>query len=237
MSEPLLSLRNVTAGYGEAIVIDDVSLDIHEAAGLALLGRNGVGKTTLIQTIMGLTQHKSGTIHWRGQDITSLKAFERARIGLGWVPQERDVFQSLSVEENLMVSARPGVWDKSRIFDLFPRLQERAANMGNQLSGGEQQMLAIARTLMINPAILLLDEPLEGLAPIVVEELSAAISSMTREGGMALVLVEQHAEVALKYTDDAVILERGRLVHQAKSSELVNDEATLERYIGLQVGQ
>ncbi|MGR3661354.1 MAG: ABC transporter ATP-binding protein [Paracoccaceae bacterium] len=236
-ADPLLTLTNVTAGYGEAIVIDDVSLEINEAEGLALLGRNGVGKSTLIQTIMGLTQMKSGTIHWSGKDITNLKAYERAQIGLGWVPQERDVFQSLSVDENLTVVARSGLWNKAKIFDLFPRLQERAENMGNQLSGGEQQMLAIARTLMTNPSILLLDEPLEGLAPIVVEELSAAISAMRSDGGMALVLVEQHADVALGLTDNAIILERGRTVFQGNSADLSADKDALERFIGLQVGQ
>lgn len=237
MADPLLTLTNVTAGYGDAIVIDDVSLEINEAEGLALLGRNGVGKSTLIQTIMGLTQMKSGSIHWRGKDITNLKAYERARIGIGWVPQERDVFQSLSVDENLTVVAQPGPWDKAKIFDLFPRLQERSENMGNQLSGGEQQMLAIARTLMTNPSILLLDEPLEGLAPIVVEELSAAISVMRSDGGMALVLVEQHADVALGLTDKAIILERGRTVFQGDAADLSTDKEALERFIGLQVGQ
>lgn len=235
MADPLLSLSNVTAGYGDAVVIDDVSLDIAEGAGLALLGRNGVGKSSLIQTIMNLTRQTAGSIHWQGRDITRLKAHERARIGLGWVPQERDVFQSLSVEENLSVVARPGFWDIARVYDLFPRLNERALNKGNQLSGGEQQMLAIGRTLVTNPTLLLLDEPLEGLAPIVVEELVTAIGKMKSESGMALVLVEQHAEAALAATDEAIILERGQVAWSGTSGSLMQDQATLDRYIGLNV--
>lgn len=235
MADPLLSLRNVTAGYGDAVVIDDVSFDIAEGAGLALLGRNGVGKSSLIQTIMNLTRQMSGGVFWQGRDITRLKAHERARVGLGWVPQERDVFQSLSVEENLTVVARPGFWDIKRVYELFPRLNERAQNKGNQLSGGEQQMLAIGRTLVTNPSLLLLDEPLEGLAPIVVEELVAAIARMKTESGMALILVEQHADAALEATDEAIILERGQVAWSGTSADLLQDQATLDRYIGLNV--
>lgn len=239
MADPLLSLRNVTAGYGEAVVLDDVSLDITEGSGLALLGRNGVGKSTLIQTIMGFTTLFSGSVHWRGKDITHLKPYQRAQAGLGWIPQERDIFSSLSVEENLTVIARKGeknLWNLKRVYELFPRLQERRENKGNQLSGGEQQMLAIGRTLMTNPEMLLLDEPLEGLAPIVVEELSAAISKMCKEAGMTLVMVEQHAETALAMTDDAIIIERGRIAHNAKAADLMADQATLDRFIGLNLG-
>ena len=239
MAEPLLSLRNVTAGYGEAVVLDDVSLDIEEGSGLALLGRNGVGKSTLIETIMGFTTLFSGSVHWRGKDITRLKPFQRAQAGIGWIPQERDIFSTLSVEENLTVIASKGQnsqWDLAKVYELFPRLKERSENKGSQLSGGEQQMLAIARTLMTNPSMLLLDEPLEGLAPIVVEELIETITRMCNEAGMTLVLVEQHADTALAMTDNAIIIERGRIAHSGTSADLMADHATLDRYIGLNLG-
>jgi len=236
MADVLLELTDVRAGYGEAVVLDGVSISIAEGAGLALLGRNGVGKSTLIQTIMGFTYQVAGSIKWRGEEISKLKPHLRARRGLGWVPQEREIFPTLSVEENLTVVATPGPWGLDKIYELFPRLKERRGNMGNQLSGGEQQMLAIARTLMTNPAMLLLDEPLEGLAPIIVEELSAAIGRMVSESGMTIILVEQHAEATLEMTDEAVILERGRVVHRAHSKELLADHATLDRYIGLNIG-
>jgi branched-chain amino acid transport system ATP-binding protein len=222
----LLSLDTVTAGYGEAVVIDAVSLALAEGEGLALLGRNGVGKSTLIQTVMGLTRHLGGSIGFAGADITRLPAHQRARRGLGWVPQERDIFKSLTVEENLTVAARPGDWTVARIWDLFPRLAERRQNRGNQLSGGEQQMLAIARTLMTNPRLLLLDEPLEGLAPIIAEELTDTISRMKAATGMALILVEQHAEVALGATDRAIIIERGRIAWSGGAAAQAADHDT-----------
>ena len=175
MAEPLLSLKGVTAGYGDALVLHDVSLEIPENGSLAVLGRNGVGKSTLLLTIMGYTQLRGGTVSWRGQDISRLPPHRRAAAGIGWVAQEREIFPSLSVEENLTVAARPGAWTLATVYKLFPRLDERRRNMGNQLSGGEQQMLAIARALMTNPALILLDEPFEGLAPVIVEELTAAI--------------------------------------------------------------
>ena len=175
MTEPLLSLHEIRAGYGPAVVLDDVSFDVPERGGLAVLGRNGVGKSTLLLTIMGYTQVGRGRILWRGEDITARPPHRRALGGIGWVAQEREIFSTLTVEENLTVAARGGRWDLPAVYDLFPRLAERRRNLGNQLSGGEQQMLAIARALMTNPALLLLDEPLEGLAPIVVEELAAAI--------------------------------------------------------------
>lgn len=233
MAEPLLDLRDLRAGYGEGIVLDGVALSIPEGGSLALLGRNGVGKTTLILAIMGYLTPAAGSVRFRGADITRMPPHRRARLGLGWVPQERDIFPSLTVEENLTVAARAGRWTLDGIYGLFPRLKERRGNMGNQLSGGEQQMLTIGRTLMTNPALLLLDEPLEGLAPIIVEELTAAIRQMTEQEGMALVLVEQHAEVALRLTRDAVVIERGRIAHRAPSPELLDDRATLDRFVGM----
>jgi branched-chain amino acid transport system ATP-binding protein len=178
-----------------------------------------------------------GAIRWRGADITGMATHRRAKLGLGWVAQEREIFPSLSVEENLTVAERPGKWALAAVYELFPRLKERRGNMGNQLSGGEQQMLAMARALMTNPALLLLDEPMEGLAPIIVEELAAAIKTMVAEEGMAVILIEQHAELALSLTRDAVIMERGAIVHRAASAELLRDAATLDRYIGLRIGE
>jgi branched-chain amino acid transport system ATP-binding protein len=237
MAEALLALENLRAGYGEAVVLEGVSLDVPEHGSLAVLGRNGVGKTTLIMTIMGCTQAMRGTVRWRGADITGLPTHRRAKLGLGWVAQEREIFPSLSLEENLTVASRPGRWDLAAVYKLFPRLKERRGNMGNQLSGGEQQMLATARALMTNPSLLLLDEPLEGLAPIIVEELAAAIRTMIAEEGVAVILIEQHADLVLSLTHDAVIMERGAIVHRAKSADLLRDHATLDRYIGLRVGE
>jgi len=235
MAEPLLVLRDVRAGYGDAVVLDGISLEVPHGGSLAVLGRNGVGKSTLLLTIMGFTHVTRGTICAAGTDITAAPPHRRARSGLGWVAQEREIFPSLSVEENLTVASRAGRWDLKTVYGLFPRLAERRANMGNQLSGGEQQMLAIARALMTNPALLLLDEPLEGLAPIIVEELSAAIGRMIKDEGTAVILVEQHAEVVLSLTQEAVVMERGVIVHRAPSAELLNDAATLDRLIGLRI--
>jgi branched-chain amino acid transport system ATP-binding protein len=235
MAEALLALDDVRAGYGDAVVLDGITLAVAEGGSLALLGRNGVGKTTLLLTIMGFTRVSRGAVVWRGRDITRLAPHWRARHRLGWVAQERDIFPSLSVEENLVVAARPGRWDLAAVYKLFPRLNERRASRGNHLSGGEQQMLAIARALMTNPALLLLDEPLEGLAPIIVEELTAAIRRMTADQGTAFVLVEQHAEVALALTDEALVLERGSIVHRARSQDLLRDQAMLDRLIGLRL--
>jgi branched-chain amino acid transport system ATP-binding protein len=235
MAEPLLALENVRAGYGDAVVLDGISFEVAEQGSLAVLGRNGVGKSTLLLTIMGYTQLGRGTIAWRGRDITREAPHRRALDGLGWVAQEREIFPSLSVEENLTVASRPGRWNLKAVYDLFPRLNERRASRGNHLSGGEQQMLAIARALMTNPALLLLDEPLEGLAPIIVEELTGAIRRMIADEGTAFILVEQHTEVALSLTDDAIVLERGSIVHRARSAELLKDHATLDRLVGLRV--
>ena len=237
MVEPLLSFRNVRAGYGEAVVLDDISFEMPERGSLAVLGRNGVGKSTLLLTLMGFTQLRRGSIVWRGQDITRMAPHRRAQSGIGWVAQEREIFANLSVEENLTVAARPGRWDLGAVFELFPRLRERQQSKGNQLSGGEQQMLATARALMTNPALLLLDEPLEGLAPIIVEELVRGLRKMITEEGTAVILVEQHAEIALSLTEQALLLERGAIVHRAASADLLKDHATLDRYIGLRVTQ
>jgi branched-chain amino acid transport system ATP-binding protein len=237
MADALLSVDGLRAGYGDAVVLDDVSLSVPEHGSLAVLGRNGVGKTTLLLSIMGCTQVMRGAIKWRGDYITRLPTHRRAKLGLGWVAQEREIFPSLSVEENLTVAERPGKWTLSAIYKLFPRLKERRGNMGNQLSGGEQQMLATARALMTNPSLLLLDEPMEGLAPIIVEELAAAIKTMIAEEGMAVILIEQHAELALSLTRDAMIMERGAIVHRAASAELLRDAPTLDRFIGLRVGE
>ena len=237
MTEPLLSLDNVRAGYGPAVVLDGVSLSLPERASLAVLGRNGVGKSTLLLTIMGYTQVSRGRVVWHGEDITRRPPHRRALAGIGWVAQEREIFVSLSVEENLTVAARPGRWDLPAVYDLFPRLAERRSNFGNQLSGGEQQMLAIARALMTNPDLLLLDEPLEGLAPIVVEELATAIRRMTSEGANAFILVEQHADIALSLTQAAIVIERGRIVHSGPSAQLLADHAALDRLIGLRLAE
>jgi branched-chain amino acid transport system ATP-binding protein len=237
MSAPLLALSDVRAGYGPAIVLDGISFELPERGGLAVLGRNGVGKSTLLLTIMGYTQVGRGRVLWRGEDITARPPHRRAQAGIGWVAQEREIFSTLTVEENLTVAARDGRWDLRAIYDLFPRIAERRRNFGNQLSGGEQQMLAIARALMTNPALLLLDEPLEGLAPIVVEELAAAIRRMTSEGTCAFILVEQHAEIALSLTQSALLLERGRIVHTGPSAQLLDDHATLDRFIGLRLAE
>jgi len=235
MAETLLALENVRAGYGESVVLDGVSLEVPEHQSLAVLGRNGVGKSTLLLTIMGYTNLSRGTIRWRGGDITRLAAHLRPRRGLGWVAQEREIFPSLSVEENLTVAARTGRWDLKAVFELFPTLAERRQSQGNHLSGGEQQMLAIGRSLMTNPSLLLLDEPLEGLAPIIVEQLTGAISRMTGDEGTTIVLVEQHADIALALTENALVLERGKIVHRSRSRELLDNHALLDRFIGLKL--
>jgi branched-chain amino acid transport system ATP-binding protein len=229
----LLKLENVWAGYGDAVVLEDISFALEASGSLALLGRNGMGKTTLLSTLMGATRFQSGRMTLDSRDLVAVPSHARAALGLGWVPQERDIFASLSVEENLTVVARPGPWTLGRIYEMFPRLQERRANMGNQLSGGEQQMLAMARALMVNPRLLLLDEPLEGLAPLIVQDLLRIIGRMIAAGGMAVILVEQHAHQILPLTRQALILERGRVVYSGASETLRNDRGQLDKWLGV----
>jgi branched-chain amino acid transport system ATP-binding protein len=229
----LLTIENPSAGYGAAVVLTGVSLALPEGASLAVLGRNGVGKTTLLTSIVGLTRHVGGSLRLDGRDLTRLRPEQRAAAGIGWVPQERNIFRSLTVAENLTAVARPGPWDVSRVYALFPRLAERRRNMGNQLSGGEQQMLAIGRALMLNPRLLLLDEPTEGLAPIIVEELLSVLRRLVRDEGLAALIVEQHAQKVLGVTDQAIILERGSVVHAGPSAALRADAALLERHLGV----
>ena len=229
----VLRLDRLVAGYGDARVLEGISLSLQEGHALALLGRNGTGKTTLVNSIVGVTRHFSGTIALAGSDITRLRPDQRAKAGIGWVPQERNIFKSLTVVENLTAVAQPGLWDVARVFKLFPRLEERRGNYGNQLSGGEQQMLAIARALVLNPKLLLLDEPTEGLAPIIVEELIRTLKRLFREEGMTGIVVEQHAQKILGFTDQAIILERGQVVHAEASGGLAANAATLEKYLGV----
>jgi len=230
----LIRAEGLTAGYGDAVVLDDVSLAIDEGGSLAVLGRNGVGKTTLLLTLLGLTRLKRGKLVLRGEDITRLPTWRRAHAGLGWVPQERHMFPSLTVEEHLTaVERRGGSWNLERVYRLFPRLEERKRNFGLQLSGGEQQMLAIARALVTNPKLLLLDEPMEGLAPIIVQELVRVIGRIVAEREFAVLVVEQHARLALGVTTEAIVLDRGRIVHRAPSEALLNDPATLDRLIAV----
>jgi branched-chain amino acid transport system ATP-binding protein len=229
----LLAIERLSAGYGEAVVLADVSLSLAEGEALALLGRNGMGKTTLINSIVGVTRYFGGTIALDGRDVTVLRPDQRAQAGIGWVPQERNIFKSLTVHENLTAVARPGRWNVEKVYGLFPRLAERRQNLGNQLSGGEQQMLAIGRALALNPRIMLLDEPLEGLAPILVEELLAALRRIIRDEGTSAILVEQNAKKILGVTDRAIILERGAVVHAADSATLAADRAALERHLGV----
>jgi branched-chain amino acid transport system ATP-binding protein len=229
----LLAIEGLTAGYGEARVLAGVSLALAEGEALALLGRNGMGKTTLLNSIVGVTRLFAGRLRLGGRDITGLRPEQRAAAGIGWVPQERNIFRSLTVEENLTAVARPGAWTPARVYELFPRLRERRRNPGTLLSGGEQQMLAVGRALVLNPRLLLLDEPLEGLAPILVQELLAALRRIVREEGMAAIVVEQNARKILSMTDRAAILERGSVVHEAASPALRADRATLERLLGV----
>jgi len=232
-----LVIEDLRAGYGEAVVLPKLSLTLKQGEGLALLGRNGAGKTTLINSIVGVTRRFAGSILLDGNDVTKLRADQRARAGIGWVPQERNIFASLTVEENMTAVAQPGPWTVDKVYAMFPRLAERRKNFGNQLSGGEQQMLAIGRALTLNPKLLLLDEPLEGLAPIIVEELIAALKRIVQDEGTCAIVVEQSPKKVLSLADRAVVLDRGTIVHAASSDALRADPAVLDRHLGVSGGR
>jgi len=229
----LLRIDKLVAGYGDAKVLAQVEFSLEEGRSLALLGRNGAGKTTLLNSIIGVATRHSGTIHFAGRDISRLRAEYRAALGIGWVPQERNIFRSLTVEENLTATARRGPWDTTRVYGMFPRLKERNRNFGSQLSGGEQQMLAVGRALMLNPKILLLDEPLEGLAPIVVDELLAALRNIVTGEGMSAIIVEQKARKVLPLTDEVIVLERGGIIYYNASATLLASPQTLEKHLSV----
>jgi branched-chain amino acid transport system ATP-binding protein len=230
-----LALEGVRAGYGRTVVLDGVTLALAPGATLAVLGRNGVGKTTLMCTIMGLTTQHGGTIKFDGQDITALPAYARCHLGIGLVPQEREIFPSLTLEENLSVAARPGHWTLERVYDFFPRLAERRKNRGNQLSGGEQQMLAIGRALIGNPSLLLMDEPTEGLAPVIVEALTAVLLKLRAEQTLSIMLVEQNSRLALAFSERTVVMDKGRIVYDSPSAVLRDNPEQLAHLVG--VGQ
>ncbi len=240
----LLVIENLSAGYGEAVVLNGVGLALPEGQTLALLGRNGTGKTTLLNTVAGATRQHGGAIRLAGQDLSRLASYQRAALGVGWVPQERNIFKSLTVDENLTAVARPARsdakagaphWTPARVYEMFPRLAERKKNLGTQLSGGEQQMLAIGRALVLNPRVLLLDEPTEGLAPIIVEELLRAIVRITRDEGLSAIIVEQHPQAVLAISHHVVVLDQGRVIHRGEARELRDNPERLEKLIG--VGQ
>jgi branched-chain amino acid transport system ATP-binding protein len=228
-----LVLEGVSAGYGETVVLEGIALELAPGGTLTVLGRNGVGKTTLLATIMGHTRLRGGVIRFADKEITRLPPYRRARLGIGFVPQEREIFPSLTVEENLAVAARPGQWSLARVYNFFPSLAERRRNHGNQLSGGEQQMLAIGRALMGNPSLLLMDEPLEGLAPVIVDTLLAGLDRLKREDDLALLLVEQHARLALELARDAIVLDRGAIVFAGASRELLDAPDRLDALMGV----
>jgi branched-chain amino acid transport system ATP-binding protein len=228
-----LALRHVFAGYGETVVLEDINLTLAQGESISIIGRNGVGKTTLLATVMGHTTLHGGEVVLNGQSISRMRPYRRALSGLGFVPQEREIFPSLSVRENLEVAARPGHWTQDRVFELFPNLRERLSNMGNQLSGGEQQMLSIARALLTNPSVLLMDEPTEGLAPVIVEALSAVLLRLRQEGGLSIVLVEQNSRVALAFSARAVVLDKGRMVYDGDTATLRDDPERLAQLVGV----
>jgi branched-chain amino acid transport system ATP-binding protein len=229
----LLKVEKLSAGYGEAVVLTDISFALGEGQTLALLGRNGTGKTTLINTLAGATRQHAGTISLGPVALHKLASHDRAAAGIGWVPQERNIFKSLTVHENLTAVQRPGRWTPERVYEMFPRLAERKTNLGTQLSGGEQQMLAVGRALVVNPKLLLLDEPLEGLAPIIVSELLRAISRITREEGLSAIIVEQHPQAILAISDRAIVLDHGTVVHADTAAALRNAPELLDRLLGV----
>ena len=233
MIERALHLDKVFAGYGETVVLEDIALALDAGETLSIIGRNGVGKSTLLATIMGHTTLHGGAVRLHGHDVSQMATYRRVIAGLGYVPQEREIFPSLMLRENLEVAARPGRWTMETVFDLFPRLGERASNRGNQLSGGEQQMLAIGRALIGNPTVLLMDEPSEGLAPEIVEELARAVKRLTQAGGLTTILVEQNSRLALEIAPRAVVMDRGRIVYDGPSETLRNDPEKLEAFIGV----
>jgi len=229
----LLQVDNLSAGYGEAVILDRVSLSLPAGETMALLGRNGTGKSTLINTLAGATRQHGGAIRLAGIELHKLPSHERAAAGIGWVPQERNIFKSLTVHENLTAVARPGPWTPARVYEMFPRLGERKANLGTQLSGGEQQMLAVGRALALNPRLLLLDEPLEGLAPIIVKELLRAIARITRDEGLSAIIVEQHPQAILAISHRAVVLDHGTVVHSGAAQDLRDAPELLDRLLGV----
>jgi branched-chain amino acid transport system ATP-binding protein len=227
-------LEGVRAGYGRTVVLDRVALSLAPGATLAVLGRNGVGKTTLLATIMGHTTLHGGAITFAGASIAKMPPHGRCQLGIGFVPQEREIFPSLTLEENLLVAARKGRWTPARVYEFFPPLAERRKNRGNELSGGEQQMLAIGRALVGNPRLILMDEPLEGLAPVIVDALLAGLARLKREEDIAVLLVEQHARLALEFAENALILDRGIVVHTGASRALLDDPARMASLIGVE---
>jgi branched-chain amino acid transport system ATP-binding protein len=231
-----LELKGVSAGYGETVVIEAISLALEAGESVSVIGRNGVGKTTLLATIMGHTRLHGGDIAVGGSSIADLAPYKRAAAGLGYVPQEREIFPSLTLRENLEVATRPGRWTVDKVFELFPPIARRERNMGNQLSGGEQQMLAIARALVGNPTVLLMDEPTEGLAPVIVEDLVRAMHALRADQGLAIVLVEQHTRIALDFSPRAIAMDNGRIVYDGASAALKSDPKLLESYIGVAGG-
>jgi len=228
-----LALRHVSAGYGETVVLEDVNLALAPGESISVIGRNGVGKTTLLATVMGHTTMHAGEVTLGGVGLNRMAIFRRARRGLGWLPQEREIFPSLSVRENLTIGARPGHWTLERVIELFPNLGARLSNMGNQLSGGEQQMLSIARALLTNPSVLLMDEPTEGLAPVIVEALAAVLQRLRGEGALSIVLVEQNSRVALAFSSRTVVMDKGRIVYDGESAALRADPERLAALIGV----
>ena len=228
-----LKVQGLVSGYGETVVLDGISFEMPAGGTLAVLGRNGVGKTTLLTTLMGITTRHGGTIHLGDRRIETSPVYRRARLGLGYVPQEREIFASLTVDENIAVSQLPGGWSLDKVYDLFPRLKERRRNTGNRLSGGEQQMLAVARALAGGPKVLLLDEPLEGLAPIVIEALFEALIKIRDESGLTIILIEQKAELALAFANDCIVIDRGKIVHSGPSHVLKADADLQAKLLGV----